>query len=235
MDASFRLLKSLNSLHKDAMKPRNLKTLSVIAQKGGVGKTTLAINIAVLAASQKWRTALIDCDPQRSSAAWWNTREATDVTLIERPAADLDMIQAAARNDGFDLLVVDTRPSVEGDTIHAVKAADAVVVPTRPGILDLRAVQDTVRLVKNANKAGCVVLNQCPPPRHFGEPTLTSEARAVALELGLPVAPAVISNRVALSYSLNDGRAVTEYEPEGRAADEIRSLWSYIRKAYLNG
>lgn len=216
--------------------PRDsLRTLAIVAQKGGTGKTTLAINFAVLAAAQGWRTALVDCDPQRSAAGWWNTRQATDITLIERPAADLSMIQAAAGNDGFDLLVVDTRPSVEGETIQALQAATAAVIPTRPGILDLRAVAATAELVKSSRKPGCIVLNQCPPPRTIGEPTLTAEARAVALGLGLPVAPPVVSTRAALSYAMNDGRAVLEYEPDGRAADEIRSLWSYIRKAYLNG
>lgn len=211
------------------------KTLSVVAQKGGTGKTTIAVNLAALAASEGLRVALVDCDPQLSAAGWWQTREAEDITLIEQPANQLQIIQKAAKNDGFDLLVVDTRPSVEAETIQAVQAATVSVVPTRPGVLDLRAVAMTAELVTKAKKTGCIVLNQCPPPRGIGEGALTAEARAVANSLGLPVAPPTLSMRSAFSYAMNDGRSVCEFEPDGKADLELRALWRYLKKAYLDG
>lgn len=217
------------------MQHDNPKILAIVAQKGGTGKTTLAVNLATLAARDGLRVALIDCDPQASAASWWRTREAEDITLIERPASDLPMIRDAARSDGFDLLIVDTRPSVEAETMQAIQAATACIIPTRPGILDLRAVALTADLVKSAKASGCIVLNQCPPPRGVGEGTLTAEARTVASSLGLPVAPLAISMRAALSYALNDGRAVCEYEPGEKADLETRALWRYLKKAYLNG
>jgi len=211
------------------------QTLAVIAQKGGTGKTTLAINLATLAARDGLRVAIVDCDPQRSALSWWQTREAEDVALIEGNAADLPAIQAAAGQQGFNLLIVDTRPSIEAETSHAIRSATACIIPTRPGILDLRAVATTAQLVKASNGQGCIVLNQCPPPRVIGEATLTKEARSVAASLGLPVAPPSVSMRAAFSYSLNDGRAVCEYEPDKAADLETLALWRYIRKAYLNG
>ncbi|POF61150.1 hypothetical protein CFR73_15080 [Novacetimonas maltaceti] len=217
------------------MTKKALKTLAVIAQKGGTGKTTLAVNLAALAAADGLRVALVDCDPQKSAAGWWQTREAQDITLIERSASDLPTIQEAAKNDGFDLLIVDTRPSVEGETVQAIKAATVSVIPTRPGVLDLRAVASTAQLAKKAGETGVIVLNQCPPPRGIGEGALTAEARAVANTLGLPVAPPTVSMRSAFSYALNDGRAVCEYEPGGKADLELQSLWRYLKKAYLNG
>jgi len=217
------------------MQHDNPKILAIVAQKGGTGKTTLAVNLATLAAKDGLRVALIDCDPQASAASWWRTREAEDITLIERPASDLPMIRDAAHSDGFDLLIVDTRPSVEAETMQAIQAATACIIPTRPGILDLRAVALTADLVKSAKRPGCIVLNQCPPPRGVGEGTLTAEARTVASSLGLPVAPPAISMRAALSYALNDGRAVCEYEPAEKADLETRALWRYLKKAYLNG
>lgn len=211
------------------------KTLAVIAQKGGTGKTTLTVNLAVLAARDGLRVAVVDCDPQRSALSWWQTREAEDVALIEGNAADLPAIQTAAGQRGFNLIIVDTRPSVEAETSHAIKSATACIIPTRPGVLDLRAVALTAQLVRSAQKPGCIVLNQCPPPRAIGEATLTKEARAVAASLGLPVAPPSVSMRAAFSYSLNDGRSVSEYEPGEKADLEARALWRFIRKAYLNG
>lgn len=214
---------------------KNLKTLSVIAQKGGTGKTTLAVNLAALAASEGLRVALVDCDPQRSAAGWWQTRQAEDITLIEQSASQLPIIKEAAANDGFHLLIVDTRPSVEAETMQAIQFATASIIPTRPGVLDLRAVALTAGLVTKSKGTGCIVLNQCPPPRGIGEGALTAEARAVANTLGVPVAPPAISMRSAFSYSLNDGRSVCEYEPDGKAALELQALWRYLKKAYLDG
>ncbi|NVN06711.1 ParA family protein, partial [Asaia spathodeae] len=132
------------------------QTLAVIAQKGGTGKTTLTVNLATLAARDGLRVAIVDCDPQRSALSWWQTREAEDVALIEGNAADLPAIQTAAGRQGFDLLIVDTRPSVEAETSHAIQSATACIIPTRPGILDLRAVASTAQLVRSTQTPGCI-------------------------------------------------------------------------------
>lgn len=217
------------------MQHDKLKTISLVAQKGGTGKTTLAVNLAALAASEGLRVALVDCDPQQSAAAWWKTRQAEDVELITGGVSDLAKIQTALNANGFDLLFVDTRPSVENETTIAIQCATVALIPTRPSILDLRAVASTAGLIKAASGTGCIVLNQCPPPRGIGEGALTKEAKTVASSLGVPVAPPVVAMRAAFSYSLNDGRAAFEYEPDKAADLETRALWRYIRKAYLNG
>lgn len=213
---------------------KNLKTLSVVAQKGGTGKTTLAVNLAVLAALDGLRVALIDCDPQRSAAGWWQIRKEEWPALIEQPAGQLPSVMETLRAEGFNLAVVDTRPSVEAETLEAVQNSTVAIIPTRPTSMDISAVALTAQLVRSAQKPGCIVLNQCPPSVKQGEAPLTAETRALANTLGLPVAPPALVNRIAYPYASNGGMAVREYEP-GKAADqEMTALWSHIKKGYLS-
>lgn len=212
---------------------KNIKTLSVVAQKGGTGKTTLAVNLAVLAAMDGLRVALIDCDPQRSAAGWWQIRETDWPILIEQPAGQLPSVIETLNAEGFNLAVVDTRPSVEAETLEAVQNSTVAIIPTRPTSMDISAVALTAQLVRSAQKPGCIVLNQCPPSLKQGEAPLTVETRALANTLGLPVAPPALVNRIAYPYASNGGMAVREYEP-GKAADqEMTALWSHIKKGYL--
>lgn len=212
---------------------KNLKSLSVVAQKGGTGKTTLAVNLAVLAALDGLRVALIDCDPQRSAAGWWQIRKEEWPALIEQPAGQLPSVMETLRAEGFNLAIVDTRPSVEAETLEAVQNSTVAIIPTRPTSMDISAVALTAQLVRSAQKPGCIVLNQCPPSIKQGEAPLTTETRAIANTLGLPVAPPALVNRIAYPYASNGGMAVREYEP-GKAADqEMTALWSHIKKGYL--
>ncbi|GCD61699.1 cobyrinic acid a,c-diamide synthase [Acetobacter pasteurianus NBRC 3280] len=213
---------------------KNLKSLSVVAQKGGTGKTTLAVNLAVLAALDGLRVALIDCDPQRSAAGWWQIRKEEWPALIEQPAGQLPSVMETLRAEGFNLAIVDTRPSVEAETLEAVQNSTVAIIPTRPTSMDISAVALTAQLVRSAQKPGCIVLNQCPPSIKQGEAPLTAETRTIANTLGLPVAPPALVNRIAYPYASNGGMAVREYEP-GKAADqEMTALWSHIKKGYLS-
>jgi chromosome partitioning protein len=209
---------------------RRLRTLALASQKGGAGKTTLALHLAVIASQAGLRTVLVDCDPQRSAAGWWHSRQATQPELVETEPARLHELIPAAEADGADLLILDTRPSVERDTLDVARAASFVLIPTRPAILDLRAIGATVEVVKAAGTRAAIVLNACPPaPRAGAEAALTMEARrSLEAAHGLPVVPAAITQRAALAHALIDGRAVTEFEPTGKAAAELRALWRYL-------
>src|SRR5271168_2857582 len=97
------------------------------------------------------------------------------------------------RADGVDLAVIDTRPSVEGDTAEIARLADAVLIPTRCGILDLRAIRATAEVIHALRRNGAaIVLNAVPASRGFGENALTGEARRALAAYGLPVAPVAI-------------------------------------------
>jgi len=201
--------------------------LALLSQKGGAGKTTLALHLAVIAQAAGLRTVLVDCDPQRSAAGWWRARAAATPELVEAEPAALPGVVEAARADGVRLLVVDTRPSAERDALDVARVADLSLIPTRPSILDLRAIGATVDVVRSAKRRAAVVLNSCPPGRGDREAPLTAEARTALATYGLDVLPVSVTQRAALLHALIDGRAVTEFEPGGKAAAELQQVWKW--------
>jgi chromosome partitioning protein len=207
-----------------------MKILSLLAQKGGVGKTTLAVHLAVLASQKGQRVILVDTDPQKSTADWWEVREAHEPELVAIDAAQLSQVVKAAKKDSVDLVLVDTAPHAQAEAAVAAKLSDLVLIPTRPAILDLRAIGSTVEIAKAVSAKAAIVLNSCPPRRGTGEAAIVHEARKGLADYGLPIAPQAITQRAALSHALIDGRAVTEFEPKGKASTELESLWTWLQK-----
>jgi chromosome partitioning protein len=208
-----------------------MKTLSIMAQKGGAGKTTLAVHLAVLAQQQGNTVALVDIDPQQSAFDWWQTRQQKTPIMVEAAATQLAAIKESASNDGIDYLMIDTPPHATHEAEIACSLADFIVIPCRPSVLDLRAIGKTIKLVQNTGKKAGVVLNHCPPGRGIlGEVGIVTEARETLQNSGIPVCPVAISQRVAFSHALIDGRSVTEFEPNGKAAKEIYRLFQWIEE-----
>jgi len=205
-----------------------VQTIAVLAQKGGAGKTTLAVHLAVLAQQQGKRTLIIDIDQQRSAAEWWHARASETPELVETTERQLDDVIAAAADDGVDVAIIDTPPHAAHAAKAAAQVADLVLIPCRPGILDMRAIGATVDLVRGMQRRAVIVLNQCQPARGVGEAGIVREAREGLASYGMPVCPVAVTQRAALSYALIDGRAVTEFEASGKAAGEINKLWEWI-------
>lgn len=207
-----------------------MKILGLLSRKGGVGKTTIAVHLAVLAQQAGRRTLIIDLDPQRSAAGWWRAREADTPQLVEADPGGLVDVLDAAREDGVDLVVIDTRPSVEADAVHVATLADLLIIPTRPAILDLRAILGTLDIVKGATRRALIVLNACPSPRGAGEASTTGDARRAVTAFGVPVATTSIGSRAVFSHALVAGLTANEAEPSGKAAKEMGALWRAIEK-----
>lgn len=206
-----------------------MKTIGMIAQKGGSGKTTLSIHLAVQASLSGLRVLLVDTDPQGSAGAWWRRRSNEKPELIQADGDDLGKVLEGAVERGYDLAVVDTAPH---DSLHArtcAGLADWVCIPTRPAILDLDAIRPTTDLVSETGVSAVIVLNACPPPTAYGEPHIVAEAREALGIYPIPVSEAAISQRVAFSHALIGGQAVTEYEAGGKGAREIERLWGIVR------
>lgn len=207
-----------------------MKTLAILSQKGGSGKSTLAAHLAVVAQASGRRTVIVDLDPQRSAAGWWETRGADTPEMVETTPGELRAVLDAARADGVDLAVLDTRPSAGADTTAAAALADLVLIPTRPAVFDLRAIGATVDIVSAAKVPAFIVLNGTPVGRGAGEASVTADARRALADYEIPVAPVSIALRVALAHALVTGQAVNEFDPAGKAAAEISALWKLTEK-----
>jgi chromosome partitioning protein len=207
-----------------------MKIVGLLSRKGGVGKTTLAIHLAVLAQEAGRRTLLIDLDPQRSAAAWWRVREAETPLMLETTPDRLADMLEAAEAEGIELAVIDTRPSAEADAVQVAKLSDLVLVPTGPGILDLRAILDTLDTAKGTARRSMVALNACKPPRGAGEASDTVDARHALAAFGVPVASPSIVTRDAFSTALRAGLTACEADPDSKASHEMHALWRTVEK-----
>ena len=202
-----------------------MKTLSITTKKGGAGKTALATSTAAVAAGDGLGVAIIDIDPQASACVWADVRDADEsvpsIPVVSVAPARLDKEVEKCDRAGIDLCIIDTAPSADSGLLAAARTGDLCLLPSRPGLADLAALKDTVELLKGKNAA--TVLNAVTTKQLRIEGMRSLEA------LGLPVAPIVIWQRVAWGHAFSGGWGVSEYEPSGKAADEMRRLWQWIK------
>lgn len=205
-----------------------LKTLAIIARKGGTGKTTLAVHLAAAAHACGYVTLLADTDRQHSAVEWRRMRQISEPAVeAVKPGALFARQQDAARA-GVGLLVVDTGPSVEEEVEQAVRCADLCLVVARPNFFDIRAVADSAALAARFHKPVAFVLNQAPHRQQSIEAPVLMEAVAALRALGFPVAPIGLRTRVAYQRSVAHGSTAQDLEPASSAASEIAALWSWV-------
>ena len=200
-----------------------MKVISLCAQKGGVGKTTLAGHLAVQAeAAGAGPVALVDTDPQGSLAHWWNERKAELPLFAAVSIADLPERIAEMRKAGVRLVIIDTPPAITESIRAVIGASDLVLIPTRPSPHDLRAVGATVDLVEAAGKPMIFIVNGAA---HRAR--IAGEAAVVLSQHGT-VAPVQVHQRTDFAASMIDGRTVQELDAKGASAAEVAALWKYV-------
>ncbi|MBI1384754.1 MAG: AAA family ATPase [Rhizobiales bacterium] len=202
-----------------------MKVIAIAQQKGGAGKTTLAMNLAVAAHERGRRVLILDMDPQQSILRWHELRgRAPDV--IATNERDLAAYVAAAAENDVDWLVIDTAPKSEASIRRAAEAADLLLMPCQPSKLDRHAVGDTVETVRATRTPAAFVLNNCIVTSKLVETTVED----LVGNYDVPIAPAALGKRTAFVAALEDNQAVLEYEPRGKAAAEVRALYRFVCK-----
>jgi chromosome partitioning protein len=199
------------------------RTIAIVSQKGGSGKTTTAINLAVAAQQSGKSVVLVDLDPQASATAWFRAR--ADKSLVVQPThpAGLEDLQGIANDKRVDWMIIDTAAQTDSNAAQAIEASDLVLITCRPSIMDLRAIPNSVRLCRMYKSTPHVVLTQIEP-----QGTLQEEARKNLSALGVDVLPGGLGRRAAFHHSIIDGRTALEYEPKGKAAHEVLAVYERV-------
>ena len=202
-----------------------MKTIAILSNKGGAGKTTLATNLAVAASKAGQTAVLIDLDPQPSSVEWKETREEETPVVARMTAAQLpDLIEALKADGETDVVFIDTAPRTEDDAKVAARVADFALVPCRPSDADMRSIRKTFSIAQYEQVPAVVVFNAVPARGRLRE-------RALAVLEGYKgqrAIPNFLGQRVAFMYAYIEGLSVLEWEPRGTAAGEIRELYKYV-------
>ena len=207
-----------------------MKTITVNSRKGGAGKTTVSVSLAMAARQAGLRVVLADMDPLRSSTEILKSRAEAASMLIETNAGKLWVLQENCRRNGCDLLVIDTPTNPESEIVHCMTHSDLVLAVTRPTFLDLAAVRETIALVQRTPTPGLVVLNQCPPKRNGEENPVVTDA-VQRLRFGkLPVAKSVLRSRIAYQHAFASNCGVTEWDVNSEAAADVLWLLAEISK-----
>lgn len=201
-----------------------MKTLSLVTQKGGSGKSTLAACLAVVAEEAGERVFLLDLDRQGTLANWIERREA-ETPAFDRVSSAPDLTSALSQIEaqGFTLTIIDTAGADTPLTTAAISAADFCLVPTRPTPADLEATQPTLEAIQSLRRKFAFVLTQTP----VRSARVTEAASGLRL-FGVLVEPP-IAQRNDYQDAIGSGQGVTEFNPSGKAADEIRALWRAIK------
>jgi chromosome partitioning protein len=200
-----------------------MPTIAIISQKGGAGKTTVAIHLAAAAQDAGQVSLIIDTDPQATASQWAAWRQDQPPEVIDSPPPRLSAKVAQAVGQGAEVVVIDTPPHADSAARAAVEVADLVLIPCRPSAFDLSAIQTTAKLVQLLRKPAFVVFTAGSP----NAPRVYAEAGELVDSYGTPPCPILVPDRAAYRHASAEGRTVMELEPAGKAADEIRDLYKW--------
>jgi chromosome partitioning protein len=201
--------------------------LALISQKGGPGKTTLAINLAVAAAERGWTAVIIDLDPQANAANWKDRRKAEHPAVVSAPPSRLRQTLQTAAEHGADFIIIDSPGKADNTSIIAASFADLVYVPVEPHMSNLETlpgVRVLLQATQDKSPPAFVILNKL-------HPSATTQAQTLKRMIGdaypLPVCPHHLSYLDIYATTQDNGQSVLETDPKGRAAAEIKHIYNF--------
>jgi chromosome partitioning protein len=204
-----------------------MNVISFVTQKGGTGKSHLAVSLAVTAEAAGERVCILDLDPQGTSRDWYQTRTAeTPAVLDHNQAGMLPETLTKLRKAGYTLVIIDTPGIDSHGTRGAMQTANLCLIPVRPSEADMKATMPTVAALHGMGKRFALVVNQASTNR---QARITS-AVIMRLSSNGVVVPVPIAQRIDHQYAYALGQGVSEYAPEGKAAEEIADLWGWCKK-----
>ena len=199
--------------------------IAIISQKGGAGKTTLAINLAVEAERNNLSSLLIDLDPQSSATEWSDSRQQNYPVVLSSHASRMDKLIEKAEANNASFIFIDTAPHSENSALEAAKIADLVLIPCRAGILDIKAIKSSLNICRLANVKSLVILNALP-----AQPFIAEEARQAIETIGGNVFEYTLGQRIIFSHAMTAGLGVVEFDLKSKAAQEIQNIFELINK-----
>jgi chromosome partitioning protein len=206
-----------------ACKESVMRTIALVNQKGGCGKTTVALHLAAAFWQRGENVLVLDLDPQASAAEWHDARKDPLPHVESVQPARLAKVVSHAREIATGVLVLDTAPHSEAAALDAARCANLVLVPCQPSIMDLRAMRKTVDLLKLVKVPAVAILNNVPAYGAIGD----EAAETISTDLGLPVCPVRLGDRVAFNRCLITGQVAQEIEPQSKAALEVEQLYMW--------
>jgi chromosome partitioning protein len=207
-----------------------MNVLAFASRKGGSGKSTLAAHLAAHVHQPARPCLLIDDDPQGSLTLWKELRPelALPLKIVKRGVADT---VKKAKRDGTEWVFIDTPSNNSVSVVEAIEAATLVVIPCRPGLFDIDAVQETISFARQVRTPFAVVFNAAPPKRHAVESAAVTMARRWLAQMEVPVWGGQVTHRASLALALTEGEGAKGYESDPGSAAEIGGLWSAIEKS----
>lgn len=203
--------------------------IGVLNQKGGVGKTTLSINIAAALANEGKRVLLIDADPQGSSLDWSSARTAEPLfSVVGFPRANLHK-EIALIGKGYDHVIIDGPPRVTDLARSAIMASDLILIPTQPSPYDIWASEEIIKLVEEAkvfkeNIKSVFVIN-----RKIANTAIGRDAGEALAGYEVPVLQSTITQRVVFAEAAASGLSVFEADVGGISGKEIQALVNELK------
>ena len=207
-----------------------MKNIAVVARKGGSGKTTIAVNLAIAAYRRCYGVQIADTDPQGSATEVLKARRIGGPQVVRLSGGAFYQLHTGAPAPNIDLTILDTPAASEDAIGHAIALAHLTLLVVRPTFLDIAAALQTAEILRRLRKPGLIVVSQAPVAREGVEPPAVKRAIAALRMMQLPVVPTVIRGRAIYQTSLATGQSVEEVSGGAPAAEEIAALWTYIER-----